>query len=119
MRPRSGGAGCADKDTKAVRSTKTQRPQRMRRTELKFTVLRRPCGLLTVADLDGLSSPAVLCVLWSPSVSLSLSSLERETEHDLRDPLEPGLRAGGAEIGVADGVPAVQRPHIDTVQQVQ
>src|SRR5205823_11473979 len=55
----------------------------------------------------------VLCVLCSPLCPCS--TLEGETEHDLRDPHEPGLRARRAEVGIADGVPAVQRAHVDTV----
>src|SRR5262245_50745220 len=81
-------SGVPDEDTKAEKSTKTQRPQRTRRTEFKFTVLRRPCGLLTLADLCGLSSATVLC---SPLCPCLFASLEREPEHDLRDPHEPRL----------------------------
>src|SRR5262245_64817986 len=78
-------SGVPDKDTKAEKSTKTQRPQRTRRTEFKFTVLRRPCGLLTLADLCGLSSATVLCVLCSPLCSCLFFILEREPEYVLRD----------------------------------
>src|SRR5262245_28062484 len=78
-------SGVPDEDTKAEKSTKTQRPQRMRRTEFKFTVLRRPCGLLTLADLcarlrlRSFVSFVPLCVL------VLFSSLEREAERELRD----------------------------------
>ena len=45
--------------------------------------------------------------------------LEREAEHDLCDPHEPGLNGGLAEVRVAHRVRALQRAHVDPIEQIQ
>ena len=42
------------------------------------------------------------------------SGLEREAEHHLRDPHEPGLGVDLAEVRVAEGVAALQRADVWT-----
>src|SRR5215510_11013479 len=117
MRPRSCGAACADKDTEAVRNIKTQRPQRMRRTEFKSTVLRHPCGPRTVRSVA--TSMTFVPLTLQSSVSFvplcDLVCLPRVPEHHLRQPHEPALRDDRAEGRVALDSAHLVAPELDTV----
>src|SRR5207302_9182736 len=55
----------------------------------------------------------------SASTAFNFPGLERVAEHQLRDPLEPGLNADSAEVRVPERVPALQRAHLDAVEEVQ
>ena len=48
-----------------------------------------------------------------------VARLEREAEHDLRDPHESRLNGRLPEVGVADRVGTLQRAHVDAVEQVE
>src|SRR6266545_1966333 len=55
----------------------------------------------------------------SASSAFNVVSSEREAEHELRDPHEPGLLSDAAKIRVADGVATVQCSNRRAVQQVE
>src|SRR5581483_10307223 len=55
----------------------------------------------------------------APAACRARLELERVPEHQLRDAHEPGLRVGLAEVRVAEVVGALQRAHVDAVEQVQ
>src|SRR5256885_13621915 len=62
------------------------------------------------------ASPCLCGNVYRSSLRLRL---EREPEHDLRNPHEPGLDVRLAEVRVAERARAAQRADVDAVEQVQ